>query len=139
MPRWTVIRRSLARAPDSTGGDRSQLAATSTVPLALRGRTADGADLRVLVDAQVSPVSVDDGRQLERITQALVVPAVRRWLAEHDLAGLPDELLSGRGELEDLVQPEFEALGARLLRLDVVAVEHLLASPSAEPEGGRTP
>ena len=51
-----------------------------------------------------------------------MVPAVRRWLAEHELAGLPDQLFAAQPELESVVQPEFEALGARLIRLDVVAV-----------------
>lgn len=136
MPRWTGIRRSLARATAPTGRTHGHLDAMTLVPLALRGRTADGADLRVLLDAHVAPDAADAGPELERVTQALVVPAVQRWLAEHRLAELPAGLVQARGELESVVQPELTALGARLLRLEVVAVEHLLASPSGEPDEG---
>lgn len=118
------------------GRAHSHLAETLTVPLAVRGLTTDSADLRLLLEAQVAPGTVTARAELERIAQALVVPAVRRWLAEHELAGLPDQLFAAQPELESVVQPEFEALGARLIRLDVVAVEHLLTSPSAEPGVG---
>lgn len=118
------------------GRAHSHLAETLMVPLAVRGLTTDGADLRLLLEAQVAPGTVTARAELERIAQALVVPAVRRWLAEHELAGLPDQLFAAQPELESVVQPEFEALGARLIRLDVVAVEHLLASPSGDPVPG---
>jgi hypothetical protein len=138
MPRWTVLRRALARAlPTGRQHDAfTEVTEAMTVPLAVRGRTTDGADLRLLVDVTVVPVTAVAGPDLERIAQALVPPAVRRWAAEHDLDHLQASLPTARTALESAVQPEIEALGARLLRLDVVAVEHLLASPSAEPDPG---
>lgn len=119
-----------------SGQTHGHLAETLSVPLAVRARTSDGADLRLLLEVTLAPELVTSQSEIERIAQALVVPALRRWLVEHALSALPDGLLSARTDLEAVVQPEFEALGARLLRLDVVAVEHLLTSPSAEPMAG---
>ncbi|KRB78618.1 hypothetical protein ASE01_05040 [Nocardioides sp. Root190] len=135
MPRWTELRRALARAV-TTGGTHGHVTEAVTVPLAVRGRTTDGADLRLLVDVTLAPDAPAAGPDLERIAQALVPPAVRRWVGQHELDRLQAALPTARAGLEASVQPEIEALGARLLRLDVVAVEHLLTSPSAEPDHG---
>lgn len=137
MSRWTELRRALARVV-ATDETHSQVSEALTVALAVRGRTADDADLRLLVEATVVPDDARAGVDLERVAHALVLPATRRWLAGHDLDQLTDALAGAPAELESVVEPEFEALGARLLRLDIVAVEHLLASPSgddAEPPG----
>lgn len=132
------MRRALARAV-TTGrphGAFTDVSEALTVPVAVRACTTDRADLRLLVDVTVVPVTPAAGPDLERIAQALVPPAVRRWAGRHDLEALQGALPTARSVLEAAVQPEIQALGARLLRLDVVAVEHLLASPSAEPDPG---
>lgn len=137
MSRWTDLRRTLAHLIAAQAHGRP--IETLLVPMVVRGRTADRADLRVLLDGIVEVEAVADRAELERMIHAIVVPGVRRWLAERALADLPEALPGARPELEAMVQPELEALGTRLLRLDLVAVEHLLVSPSADPgaEGAR--
>lgn len=114
------------------GGGGTQV----VLPLTVRGATADGADVRLLVDATVAagPAAPADP---VRVAHALLLAATRRWLAGQDLAGLPSRLPRAREAVEDGVDEEFSELDLRLLRLDVVAVEHLLASPSgADGSGG---
>lgn len=107
----------------------------ATVPLTVRGPTADGADVRLLVETMLAAGPTAPPEPV-RIALALLLPASRRWLAGHDLARLPEALPGARDSLEDAVRDEFGELGLRLLRFDVVAVEHLLASPSAEDQAG---
>ncbi|GEB14855.1 hypothetical protein GUY44_01055 [Pimelobacter simplex] len=141
----TRLRRSLGRllAVRDDGspprGEGSGTQALHVVPLTVRARTADAADLRVLLEARLSspfPDLPDD--DLERITLALVVPATADWVRRQELAVLDAGLGPRLLEVEDAVRAPLRSLGAELLAVDVIACEHLLASPSAEPdEGGR--
>jgi len=110
------------------------------VPLTVRGTTYDGADVRLLLEATVAtgPAGNPAGNPAggaagaDRATLALLVPAARRWLATHPVGRLRGELAGVPTLLHDEVRDELAELGVRLLRVDVVAVEHLLASPSAD-------
>lgn len=144
----TRLRRSLGRLlavrddgipPRGEGGGTQAAQALHVVPLTVRARTADAADLRVLLEVRLSspyPELPDD--DLERITLALVVPATSDWVRRQDLAVLDAGLGPRLLEVEDTVRAPLHSLGAELLAVDVIACEHLLASPSADPdEGGR--
>lgn len=101
------------------------------MPITVRGATRDEDEIRILLDAVVAPSVIAVGHpDLPRITHALVVPAVERWLRQRSLPEVQADLASARGAVEDAVRPEFGGLGATLLRLDLIAVEHLLLSPS---------
>lgn len=116
------------------GGSGTQ----STVPMTVRGPTADGADVRLLVETMLAAGPTAPPEPV-RVAVALLLPAARRWLASHDLARLPERLPGARDALEEAVRDEFGGLDLRLLRFDVVAVEHLLASPSADERAGGPP
>lgn len=95
------------------------------VPLTVRCRTADGADIRLLLEADVATSARTRTAELEieRVAMALVVPAAEEAVRRRDLASLAaDPTL-------DLAH-----VGGDLLTVRVIAVEHLLASPSADPE-----
>ncbi|NYI44239.1 hypothetical protein BJ993_001319 [Nocardioides aromaticivorans] len=132
-PPLARLRRTLGRSlavgydgsrPRGEGGGTQH-----ALPLTVRGPTADGADVRLLVEAMVAagPAAPADP---VRVTRALLLAAARRWLAAHDLPDLPEGLPHARDALEHAVGEVFDDLDLRLLRLDVVSVEHLLASPS---------
>lgn len=108
------------------------------LPLTVRGPTADGADVRLLVEAMVAagPAAIADP---VRVMHALLLPATRRWLVGHELSDLPTHLPHVRDSLEDAIGEEFQELDLLLLRLDVVSVEHLLASPSSPDAAGGPP
>ena len=108
-----------------------------TVPLTVRSLTSDGADVRLLLEAEVRSVPTAPALDAERITHALVVPALERWVGRHELASLTVELERSVSGVAVQLDEQLGALGTRLLRLEVVAVEHLLASPSADPAAGR--
>lgn len=141
-PPLARLRRTLGRSlavgydgprPRGEGGG-TQL----VLPLTVRGPAADGADVRLLVEATVvaGPAAPADP---VRVAHALLLAATRRWLADQDLASLPARLPRVREAVEGGVDEEFSELDLRLLRLDVVAVEHLLASPSASRTSGGPP
>lgn len=136
------LRRTLGRSLSVGGGGqrpRGGVGGTQHVelhvelPMTVRGPTADGEDVRLLVE-----VLLDGGpsapAEPERVAHALLLAAARRWLAEHDLAELRDALPSARDSMEAAVRDEFDELDLRLLRFDVESVEHLIASRSADPE-----
>ncbi len=108
-----------------------------TVPLTVRALTSDGADVRLLLEAEVLSVSVASALVAERVTHALVVPALERWVRRHDLASLTVELERSVSGVAVHLKDELGALDTKLLRLEVIAVEHLLASPSADPDADR--
>ena len=136
---WYALRRGLGRFVDATGAPRraaAHAAASSvplTVPLTVRGVTRDEADVRLLLEAVTVPAGdAASPAWLGRVVDAIVVPAAGRWLGDHALADL-DDPVPLRVALEERVVPELTGLGVLLLRCDVVAVEHLVVSPSAEP------
>jgi|GEM_PF-5497191 len=108
-----------------------------TVPLTVRTLTSDGADVRLLLEAEVLSASTVPALVTERVTHALVVPALERWVRRHDLASLTVELERSVSGVAVQLNNELDALDTKLLRLEVVAVEHLLASPSADPPTDR--
>ncbi|UUW90264.1 hypothetical protein ABFU82_16365 [Nocardioides sp. WV_118_6] len=142
-PPLTRLRRTLGRLlavrddghrPWGEGGGTQTL---HVVPLTVRARTADAADLRMLLEVRLAspyPDLPDD--DLERITLALVIPATSDWVRRHELTALDDALGPRLLTVEDAVRAPMLSLGAELLAVDVIACEHLLASPSAEPDQG---
>ena len=134
------VRRIFARfagSPRPGPAVRSTIHATPpiTVPVTVRAQSDDDAELRIMLDAVVAPAAnASIPPDLERLTHALLVPAVERWVRQRSLASFQDNLNVARAAFEDNVRPEFAGLGATLLRLDLVAVEHLLVSPSARSD-----
>jgi hypothetical protein len=110
--------------------------ADTTVPVTARGQTADGADVRLLIEAQVRAVPGSGTAAPERIVLALLAPAARRWLRGRELALVESDLAAARIDLDELVGPELADLGIELLRIDVVGAEHLLRSSSGDPSTG---
>lgn len=107
------------------------------MPLTVRTRTEDAAELRLLLDAVVAPSAssaASDDAELERVAHALLVPATERWVRRHPLVAIQHSPARARSAIEESVRPEFAGLGATLLRLDIVAIEHLLLSPSADSD-----
>ncbi|WGY01454.1 MULTISPECIES: hypothetical protein [unclassified Nocardioides] len=96
------------------------------VPLTVRSRTADGADIRLLLEADVDAAGRASAAELERVAFAIVVPAVEEAVRRRELAALAADPTAG-----------LDHIGGALLRVRVVAVEHLIVSPSADPDGSR--
>ena len=109
---------------------RRRSAGPETVPLTIRALTRDGADVRLLLEAEVRTERATE-LGAERIVHALVVPALERWVARQSLSSLSGELESGLSDVADQLEEEMALLGTELHRIDVAAVEHLLRSPSA--------
>lgn len=109
-------------------------AADAVVPLTVRATASDGADIRLLIEAR-SRARAGAEPDVERIIHALVVPAAARWLRRHGLEDLASDAHAVGPDLERLVGEELSGLGVDLVGLDVVAVEHLLVSPSAGRAG----
>ncbi|MBM7516781.1 hypothetical protein [Nocardioides nitrophenolicus] len=95
---------------------------TLVVPLTVRSRTADGADLRLLLEADVDASGRTSAAELERVAFAIVVPAVEEVVRRRELAQLAEDPTAG-----------LDRIGGDLLSVRVVAVEHLIVSPSADP------
>lgn len=111
-------------------GPRADLAGdmppTTVVPLTVRSRTADGADIRLLLEADVVTAGRASTAELERVALAIVVPAAEEAVRRRELATLAIDPTLG-----------LDAVGGHLLSVRVVAVEHLLLSPSGEPHPSR--
>jgi len=107
----------------------------ATVPVTVRARTSDNADMRLLLDVRVEAgtLQADD---LDRFVHECAVPATRRWVAQHDLAGLQADLAPELGDVAASVRDGLAEVGATLLDVELVAAEHLLSSPSADPADG---
>ncbi|GAA1509941.1 hypothetical protein [Nocardioides humi] len=103
------------------------------VPVTVRERTEDDADIRLLLDAKLSSATLPQA-EVDRIALALIVPAASTWVRRQRLATLEDSLGPRLREVEEGVCHQTRALGADLLSVEVVAVEHLLVSPSADAE-----
>ncbi len=101
-----------------------------TVPLTVRALTSDGADVRLLLEVDVRSGPLPSELGPERITFALVVPALERWVRQHDLASLTVEVERALGGVAAQFRSELLTLGVHLVRVQVVAVEHLIVSPS---------
>lgn len=100
------------------------------VPLTIRTHTGDGADLRLLLEARLAPTRLARD-ELDRVAAAVIEPVATAWVRRRRLAairGLGPRL----GEVENDVRAQLDGLGAPLVTIDVVAVEHLLTSPSAD-------
>lgn len=108
---------------------------SSTVPVTVRARTADRADMRLLLEVRVEAGSLQAG-DLDRFVHQWTVPATRAWVAQHDLAGLQADLAPELDEVAATVRDGLATVGATLLGVELVAAEHLLASPSADPADG---
>lgn len=150
-PTLARFRRSLGRlltpgldGPDPWGEGGGDHAADQVhvVPLTVRTRTADDADIRLLLEARLASATLPPA-ELERMALALVVPAVAQWVRRRDLAALEADLVPGapgldRGlaEVCGEVRGPVSALGGDLLSIGVVAGEHLLRSPSGDVVDG---
>ncbi len=106
-----------------------------TVPLTIRATTSDGADVRLLVEAEVRPALPVHTTGVERVTHALVVPALEHWVGRQQLSELGGELERSLGGVAAKLRSDLGRLDVDLLRIDVEAVEHLIKSPSAGPVG----
>lgn len=91
------------------------------VPVTVRAQTSDGADIRLLLEADVDASGKAKPAELERVALAIVVPAAEEAVGRRDLADLAADPSGG---LDDI--------GGDLLSVRVVAVEHLLLSPSGD-------
>lgn len=102
---------------------------TDRVPLAVRTRTADLADVRLLLEVLIRPL---DPKHVsaEQVGERAVVPVVRQWVHDHPMADLPGELAAPA--LHAALVDEVAAFGGEFAGLEVVAVEHLIVSPSAD-------
>ena len=110
-----------------------------TVPLTIRATTSDGADVRLLVEAEVRPALPTHTAGVERVTHALVEPALERWVGRQQLSELSGELERSLGGVAAKLRSDLGRLDVDLLRIDVAAVEHLIRSPSgpdAPPQRG---
>lgn len=103
-----------------------------TVPLTIRAVTSDGADVRLLVEAEVRPVPPAEDPGVERITHALVEPALEEWVGRHPLSALSGELERSLGGVAARLRVDLGRLDVDLIRLEVPAVEHLIRSPSGD-------
>ncbi|WGX97532.1 hypothetical protein [Nocardioides sp. L-11A] len=121
-------------APRSRGGDAPGQP-VFVVPVTVRDRTDDDADIRLLLEAKLSSATLPRA-EVDRIALALVVPAAGAWVRRQRLAALEDSLGPRLREVEEGVCHQTRALGADLLSVEVVAVEHLLVSPSADADQG---
>lgn len=101
------------------------------VPLTARSRTADGADIRLLLEARLTSHRLS-AEEIERLALALIVPAAVQWLGRQDLAALDVALRPTLPEIESAVREPLAALGTELLAVALVAGEHLLVSPSRD-------
>lgn len=101
------------------------------VPITVRSQTTDGADIRLLLEARLTSARLSH-EEVERIALALVVPAAVQWVRRHELPALDGRLGASLHDVEESVREPVAALGADLLTIATVAVEHLLASPSAD-------
>ena len=110
-------------------------ASITTVPVTVRAHTSDDADMRLLLDVRVEGVTLPP-HDLDRLVHALTVPATRRWVAQHDLAGLQADLAPELDDVGASVRDGLAEVGANLLDVELVAAEHLLSSPSADPANG---
>lgn len=108
---------------------------SSTVPVTVRARTADRADMRLLLEVRAEAGTLEPG-DLDRFVHEWVVPATREWVAQHDLAGLQADLPPELDEVASTVRVGLTTVGATLLGVELVAAEHLLASPSADAADG---
>lgn len=102
---------------------------TELVSLAVRTRTADRADVRLLLDVLIRPL---DPKHVsaEQLGERAVVPVVRQWVHDHPMADLPGELAAPA--LHAALVHEVAAFGGEFAGLEVVAIEHLIVSPSAD-------
>lgn len=116
-------------------GARSGTDGSSTVPVTVRARTADRADMRLLLEVHVEAGTLQQG-DLDRFVHEWTVPATREWVSQRDLAGLQAELAPELDEVAAIVREGLVTVGATLLGVELVAAEHLLASPSADPADG---
>ena len=96
----------------------------------VRAFTRDGADVRLLLEADVRSAPTGRSHDTERVTWALVVPALERWVARHDLASLSVELERSLSGVAAQLRRELGELGLELVRVHVDAIEHLIVSPS---------
>ncbi len=126
-----AVGRFLGGGPEGAAG----LASISTVPVSVRARTSDDADMRLLLDVRVEGATLPL-HDLDRLVLALTVPATRRTVAKHDLAGLQVDLAPELDEVGASVRAGLAEVGATLLDVELVAAEHLLSSPSADPANG---
>lgn len=108
------------------------------VPLTVRGDTADGADLRLLLEARLASRTLPDA-EVERVAYALIEAGAGRWLRSQRLEQLADSVGPRLTSVEDAVREPAAGLGVDVIAVDVVAVEHLLVSPSADPADPDSP
>ncbi|UMG94571.1 hypothetical protein [Nocardioides sp. TF02-7] len=121
-----LVGRLLAGRDDDAGGTVTVLDPAVTVPLTVRETTADQKDVRLLLEVVVRPVGASAAHDVEPLVCG-VVPLVSRWVRRHRLADLTPDL---HHVWHDPVAELLESLGADLLSLRVVAIEHLILSPS---------
>ena len=98
-----------------------------TVGLTVRGTTADDAEVRILLEASIA---ADDGTGTERLVHALVVQELSDVVAGATLDRLVPLLSESVARVAARSANALEAVDAHLGRLEIVAVEHLLVSPS---------
>lgn len=108
------------------------------VPVTVRGLTADGADLRLLLEARLASRTLGDA-EVERVAYALIEVAAHRWVRRQLLDQIADSIGPRLTAVEDAVREEATALGVDVLAIDVVAVEHLLVSPDPDPDPDSDP
>ncbi|WP_408895580.1 hypothetical protein ACJ5H2_11780 [Nocardioides sp. R1-1] len=133
-PLFARLRLTAARlfegAAPADGGSSYQ-----AVPVTVRALTSDAADMRLLLEVRVEGGALE-GHDVERFVHAVAVPATRRWIERHDLAGLQAQLTPALCEVGRTIHDPLAELGLTLLDVVLVAAEHVLTSPWADPVDG---
>jgi Tfp pilus assembly PilM family ATPase len=96
--------------------------------LTVRARTSDGADVRVLAELTTE----GDETQVVRLAHALVTAEIARRTAELELEELVAGLSATAAAVPGRCGEAVAAVGGRLRAVELVAVEHLLVSPSSD-------
>lgn len=130
------LRLALARLVEGTltasSGEDSHL----TVPVTVRAHTTDGADVRVLLEVRVGGEGSLTAHDRERFVHAMVMPATRHWVGQHDIAGLEAQLSPVLTEVEQSIRMSLSDMGLRLLDVSLVAAEHVLTPPTTDRVDG---
>lgn len=107
----------------------------STVAIAVRESTADGADLRLLFDVTIDGGLVAAADQ-ERFVYAVATPAARHWIGRHTLTDLQTRLTPTLPALTAALRETLDGIGIAVLSVDLVSAEHVLPRSAEEPADG---
>lgn len=130
------LRRLLGQMVSASVAERAPVSVQTAIAVAVRAGTADGKELRLLLDVHLDGAVSRPGA--ESFVHAVTVPAARRWVRQRSLAQVEESIGSLDHDIAAAIHDELAELGVGLLAVDTAAVEHLLIGPAAGPdEDGR--